>query len=148
MSSTAFVVVGLVTGLTFAGFLVVAAIAYKARRRKFAGYLLAEGKIVDLDLHVLAMGDSPGSYYPVVEFKPPSGETIRFESNFGSRLSRYKVGQAVMVLYDPDDPRQAEIDSTMSQRLMPGMLLLFSVLSICMCILFLVFGLVVTNAAG
>lgn len=48
-------------------------------------------------------------FYPVVEFTPPQGEVIRFESKYGTRPPSQRVGDAVRVYYNPSDPRQAEI---------------------------------------
>ena len=52
-----------------------------------------------------------GIYCPTIEFTTPSGEVVRFESSFGMMLASHKVWQVVKVLYDPQKPHSAEIDS-------------------------------------
>lgn len=48
--------------------------------------------------------------YPVVEFNTPSGQQ-RVELSVGSSPPEFKTGDAVTVMYDPDKPQDARIDS-------------------------------------
>jgi len=51
------------------------------------------------------------SYYPVVEFRTRSGETIRFRGSTGSGVPDYEAGAPVDVLYDPEKPHEAQISA-------------------------------------
>jgi hypothetical protein len=51
------------------------------------------------------------SFHPVVEFTDKHGGKHSTESWFGSIPSFYKEGDAVKVLYNPDNPSEAEIGS-------------------------------------
>jgi hypothetical protein len=55
------------------------------------------------------------SFSPLVEFTTPAGATLRFQSAFSSRPAMYQVGQTVPVLFNPSDPKKAEIDAWMSR---------------------------------
>jgi hypothetical protein len=86
-----------------------------------AGYLLvdtrhdvatgvgAEGVVMDL----IAEHDSDGDdvYYPRVRFVTPAGEPVEFTGSVGFSPPAFDIGEAVAVLYDPSDPRDARIDS-------------------------------------
>ena len=49
--------------------------------------------------------------FPTVDFPTPgTGIVVEFGNTYGSRY-RWNVGDSVPVLYDPDDPTRAEIDS-------------------------------------
>lgn len=54
------------------------------------------------------------AYYPVVSFTTAQGYLYIFTDGEGSDPPTYKVGEAVEVLYNPDDPRDATIHSWMS----------------------------------
>jgi hypothetical protein len=71
-------------------------------------------------------GNSNGSYdFPVVRYTPLGGPEIAFESPTGSSPRVHREGQAVTVLYDPADPRRAQIQSGWLQYALP---LLFIIL--------------------
>jgi hypothetical protein len=59
-------------------------------------------------------------YYPEVQFTTkPGDQTTTFISNVGdynANKSLYGVGQRVQVLYNPDDPSQAEISNSSSRQ--------------------------------
>lgn len=60
---------------------------------------------------VVALSDEGKSYAPVVEFTPPGHPPVRFTAWVGSQPPAYHVGERVAVRYDPDDPRDAGIDT-------------------------------------
>ncbi len=65
-------------------------------------------------------GDSGGPLdFPVVRYAPLGGPEIEFESPVGSRPRTHRAGQAVTVLYDPADPRRAQIQSGCLQYALP-----------------------------
>ena len=69
------------------------------------------------------MGRSGYLYYPLVQFKIPSGQTISFQSSVGKSRAGYSIGQQVKVLYDARSPQTAEIDALSSLWLVPGCML-------------------------
>ncbi len=99
--------------------------ALVTRRRQRATFMPATGTVIGLQRQIINPGSS-GVYCPTVEFATPSGEMIRFESSFGTMPASHKVGQLVKVLYDPNNPGKAEIDSGLTNWLVPGCLLVFA----------------------
>ncbi len=63
--------------------------------------------------------------FPVVRYAPLGGPEIAFESPVGSRPRVHREGQAVTVLYDPADPRKAQIQSGCLQYALPIFFILF-----------------------
>ena len=51
-------------------------------------------------------------HFPVVEFITESGQSLRFKSSMGTNRPEYKAGDQVPVLYDKENPENAEIHST------------------------------------
>ena len=106
------------------------------QRRKRAASASASGVVVELQKQVFNPG-SGGVYCPTIEFSTASGEVVRFESSYGTMPASHKVGQAVKVLYDPKEPRTAEIESGLSNWLVPGCLLVFAAGAIFFSVMFL-----------
>ncbi len=73
----------------------------------------ADGVVIDVISK--RSSDSDGhtsySYYPIVRYKAPSGESLQFESNYGSNPPSYNKGENVEVLFDPGDFKNARINS-------------------------------------
>ncbi|MCL4868451.1 MAG: DUF3592 domain-containing protein [Anaerolineae bacterium] len=78
-------------------------------RRIVREYAAATGTVVGNSYSVDDEGG--GAYYPVVEFKPNDGRPVQFTSGIGSSPPDYQEGEQVAVLYDPENPRQAYINS-------------------------------------
>jgi hypothetical protein len=57
--------------------------------------------------------DSAGKefYYPVVEFHLPDGSRQTVQLSEGNWPAAYAKGEPVLVAYDPEQPRQARINS-------------------------------------
>ena len=89
-------------------------------RRRIANSLSADGLVTAF---ATEMGRSGYLYYPLVQFKIPSGQTISFQSSVGNSRPGYSVGQQVKVLYDARNPQEAEIDALSSLWLVPGCML-------------------------
>ena len=89
-------------------------------RSRIASSLSADGLVTAL---ATGMGRSGYLYYPLVQFRIPSGQTISFQSSVGSSGPGYSVGQQVKVLYDAHNPQEAEIDDSSSLWLVPGCML-------------------------
>ena len=83
----------------------------------FAGFAKtaerAEGTVVDLVYR-------SGTAYPVVTYVSPSdGREYTFGASTGSWPPEYAVGERVTVVYDPDRPGKAHIDSWANRYLGP-----------------------------
>jgi hypothetical protein len=82
-------------------------------------WISAPGTVVDNTIVARATG---ASYAPVVEFRTMEGETVRFTDDVGTVPPEYEVGAKVKVLYDPNDPHNAQLVSW--ERLWIGPVLL------------------------
>ncbi len=58
----------------------------------------------------------------------------------------HSVGQVVKVVYDPRDPRKAEVDSVVANWLMPGCLLAFAAGAMFFSLMFLVLFLITARS--
>ena len=104
-----FLFMGLCLGLASFGLLGGAVWSYLKQRRIMQGRVSTTGAVVELAQRTT----------PVVEFSIPSGEKIKFTSDFGSFPASNKIGDTVKVRYDVADPQKAEVDSSMSVWLAP-----------------------------
>lgn len=53
-------------------------------------------------------GTSGGTYWPVLEFQTDRGQDVRTRAKVNGKP---QVGRRVRILYDPDNPNSAEIDT-------------------------------------
>ena len=133
-----FLVFGLCSGLAALGLLGGAVWSYFKQQRTMQSRVAATGTVVELTSRITASGRST-MICPVVEFTAPSGEKVRFTSEFGSRPASHSIGQSVAVRYDPADPQKAEIESAMSLWLTPLILVFMGVIACCLAVAFLGF---------
>jgi hypothetical protein len=131
-----FLVGGCLVSLIAVGLLIGAAVVYVRQGRKSAERVSAQGIVVGLQRRVTKPG-SAGVHCPVVEFRLPDGQTIRFESAFGTMPASHKVGQNVTVLYNPANPQDAEVSSALSRYLFPGTLAFMGTIALCLGVSFL-----------
>ena len=131
-----FLFVGLCFGISALGLLGGAVWAYFKQQRTMESRIAATGIVVELTTQVTQRGSI---FCPVVEFTVPSGEKIRFTSEFGSRPAGHKIGQSVNIRYDAVDPQKAEIESTMNRWLVPLILVFMGVIACCLAVTFLGF---------
>ena len=76
---------------------------------KFSGVaLLTQGKVVAMESSSTSDGFV---YYPVVSYITYEGEQVQFRTKVGSNPPSRKVGDRVAVLFDPNKPERARIDS-------------------------------------
>lgn len=80
----------------------------------FSAGLQAKGRVVENYKSVYTGSDTRTddtsiSYYPVVEFQDAQGQTIRFRGSTGSGAPEYEVGTPVEVLYDRENPYNAQL---------------------------------------
>lgn len=78
----------------------------------------ATGTVIDLDSETSDGGGGDLVYYPRVRFTTAEGQTVEFRSSSGSS-SPPDVGDSVEVLYDPDDPHDAQLSGFFSLWLWP-----------------------------
>ncbi len=98
-----------VEGLVFA---VVTYVIYRKKSAKLARWIRAWGEVVE----VKERRDSEGmTRHPVVRFKTLAGDDATFESKFGSSNWKIKAGDQIQVLFDPNNPSDAEVVGFMSQ---------------------------------
>ena len=83
------------------------ATALLREREKRATGLVTRGTVVEIRKDNSLTDDI--YFYPLVEYRTGSGQTVRFEGSSRTTPSRYKVGDAVEVMYHPDAPSSAEI---------------------------------------
>ncbi len=133
-----FLFMGLCLGLSAFGLLGGAVWAYLKQQRTMQDRVAATGTVLELTQKSTT---SAHGYIlcPVVEFTLPSGEKVKFTSEFGSFPASNKVGDTVKVRYDLTDPQKAEIDSAMSVWLTPLILLFMGLIACCLTVAFLAF---------
>jgi hypothetical protein len=83
-------------------------LVYQYQSRQQAERVPAQGEVIGLVRRKVRVGD-PGAYYPIVKFRAANGQEVQFESLFGGMPAIHEVGQSIAVLYDPSDPRKADI---------------------------------------
>jgi hypothetical protein len=93
--------------------LAVAGVVFKLTQDFLEKSAIAEGSVVALEERMNKDSAFP-LYYPVIEFEDASGEVVEFESSFGSRPSRYDVGDIVEVRYSTEDSTRVRIDGFFS----------------------------------
>ena len=115
----ALILIGLLFALIGLAILIGGAFSAVKQSRESARRVGTTGTVVDLVKRVFNPG-SAGVYCPVVEFTTAAGQSVRFESQFGTMPATYQVGQTVAVRYEVEDPQKAEVDSAASRWLVPG----------------------------
>jgi hypothetical protein len=101
--------VGVIFGLLGIGMLV-GGIFWGLRTREFiARAERADGRVIEM----VAKRDSDGdrTYSPTVQFMAKDGTQTTFTSSVSSNPPSHREGDAVKVLYDPANPRDAKIES-------------------------------------
>ncbi len=83
-------------------------------QQQIATMVKAQGTVVEVVSRTkLRDGERKTLFYPIVEFRTANDEAVRFEDAMGSNPATYRVGDTVEVLYDPQTPQSAMIDSWM-----------------------------------
>jgi len=103
-----------------AALLAAGAFAVVHTRRFLARAVAAPGVVIE---NVWQSGTrSGGAYYPRVRYRTQAGQEVEFVSRAGSQPASYRDHQTVEVLYDPDRPGDATINSFWSVWLAPVIL--------------------------
>ncbi len=136
-----FPLMGTCFGISAIGLFIGAVWSYFKQQQIMGSRAATTGTVVELTDRITASGRAT-MICPIVEFTAPSGEKVRFTSEFGSRPAGHKIGQSVNVRYDTLDSQKAEIESTMNQWLIPLILAFMGVITCCLAITFLgIYGL-------
>ena len=100
-------------GLTFATIgvvaLVIAFLWLNSTKERLKSMVHHLGTVVE-KIRVERPGET-ANFYPVIEFKTQTGEVFRFEGKTSGPENEYKIGEQVEILYDPQDPQGAMINS-------------------------------------
>lgn len=84
---------------------------YNQTQRFISSSVSTSGIVSELRASV---SDGSRVYYPTIQFKNQQGETIETELNIGSNPPEYTVGEQVTILYDPNNPQDANTNSFLS----------------------------------
>ncbi|MBU7582497.1 MAG: DUF3592 domain-containing protein [Nostoc sp. TH1S01] len=115
-----------VFGSIFAGIgsiFVITGIIIGVNTRSFFGKSIStQGTVIDVVKHKSrdSNGRSSTNYYPVIEFTANSGKLVEFEANSGSNPPTYTQGQKVEILYNPQEPESAMINSSADLWVLPA----------------------------
>jgi hypothetical protein len=102
-------------------------LAYWSQRRFEKTALRATGVVQELTAERGGRKLRTTFYFPVVRFTTAAGDVVSVKSKTG-RSGGYRIGQALQVLYDPDDPANAVIDAPWSRWLIVAVALFMAVL--------------------
>jgi Protein of unknown function (DUF3592) len=103
---------GKITCLLLGVGLVVGGVSYLTGEQRFAATAAhADGIVVG---HRVSMSNGKTTYCPVVRFRTAREQPIQFTSGLCDSNAP-AVGDSVKVLYDPDNPRHAKLDSTLNR---------------------------------
>ncbi len=92
-------------------------VSFVKRRKQLTNSV---SKIGVVTAFATGMGRNGCLYYPLIQFRAPSGQTISFQSSVGNSRMAYAIGQKVEILCDARDPHKAEIDTLTSFWFVPG----------------------------
>ena len=116
----------LMIGLTFAVIglvaLVIGILWIRSTKERLKTMINHTGTVVE-KVRVERPGET-ANFYPVVEFKTQTGEVFRFEGKTSGTEYEYKIGEQIEILYDPQDPKGAMINSWKELWLPPIALML------------------------
>ena len=104
--------------------------AYKAQH-KLNSFVHTQGIVVDNFYSTTNdNGTVSGAYQPVVEFKLADGKSVRFTDGVGSLPPDYEVGSQVDVVYNPQNPKEANINSLKRVWLAPTIFIVVGLLPV------------------
>lgn len=113
------------------GMLAVCVATFVHAMRFVSGAERTTGTVIELSSE---FSDGDEVFYPIVRFTTAEGRSVEFESSSGSSPPSESVGDQVDVLYDPDDPEDAQISGFFHLWLWPlvagGLSLMFGVVAL------------------
>jgi len=121
----------IVWGFLMGGIAMVCFAVYSVYRRMrlVANSLTATGTVVRVNKFRRGpTGERDTFFRPIVQFTAPDGSAVEFADPFFANVATHRVGDAVCVLYDPDDPARARIAGFYRLYLAPAALLFIGVI--------------------
>lgn len=109
LSRTGALLIGLFFAIIGAVVIFVGWLLQQSIREQLNTMISGTGTVVEI-IKVDEVGEDP-RFYPVIEFRTQAGEVVRFEGKTGGSEFAYRIGQQVAILYDPQFPQDARIDS-------------------------------------
>lgn len=73
-----------------------------------------DGTVVSLEVTHVSGSSRHTAYWPVVQYAAPGGAPMRFRGDRGSPAPEFRVGEKVLVLYDPERPDDARLAGPVS----------------------------------
>ena len=110
--------------------LAVAALSFLHTRQFVHSSSAGDGVVIENVWRESSGRSRGGSYYPRVRFRTGSGQDFVIISSTGSSPPSFRVGERVQVLYSPDNPTRARIDSFGSLWALP---LIFGCIGLVFC---------------
>jgi hypothetical protein len=99
--------------------LVIGFFSYRTNQHAIETGVLTTGSVVGMAERY----DDDGSMYaPIIRFTTLQGEVVEFTSSTWSRPAEYGPGDSVQILYQPDAPHGAQIDSAFNRYGMAAIL--------------------------
>jgi hypothetical protein len=99
----------LIVGL---GLLILGWQAFTNTSQRMRNTVATQGTVVEIKSRLVNTNSGQRTFfYPIVEFRTASGETVQFESEAGGNPSAYQIGDRVEVMYNPGQPQTAFINS-------------------------------------
>lgn len=99
----------LIVGL---GLLILGWQAFTNTSQRMRNTVATQGTVVEIKPRLVNTNSGQRTFfYPIVEFRTASGETVQFESEAGGNPSAYQIGDRVEVMYNPGQPQTAFINS-------------------------------------
>ena len=105
--------------IAFGAFFFIDAKFFSSKAYKATGTVVELKKVRRLSTSSSGSTSHVTTYYPVVRYQTKNGKNVTFTSSSGSYPSPYKRGDRVTLLYDPENPQKARIESFSSMWLAP-----------------------------
>ena len=103
--------------------LCISAVAFVGTQKFRRSAARADGLVIELVRSRHGSGGDLGSnytYYPRFSFTTLDGQQLSILSDIGNSPAAFKVGDKVVVLYDPRNPSDGQIDSASQLWILPG----------------------------
>ena len=100
------------------GLLLIAAVTGVERALFLHSAVTAEGALIALR-ETTSAGRTSKSSFPIFQFKAANGTSYTVTSNIAERATSWRLGGPVRVLYQPDRPENAHIDSFAQLWMLP-----------------------------
>ncbi|WP_322815711.1 DUF3592 domain-containing protein [Chloroflexus sp.] len=99
----------LIVGL---GLLILGWQSFTNTSQRMKNTVATQGTVVEIKTRLVNTNSGQRTFfYPIVEFRTATGETIQFESEAGDNPSAYQIDDRVEVMYNPGQPQTAFINS-------------------------------------